>query len=497
VQAGVLYQRGALPHATYLFKHALLQDTAYQSLLRSTRQQYHQRTAQVVVERFPDLAETQPELLAHHYTEAGLNAQAVIHWQRAGQGALERAAYVEAMRHLTTGLEVLKTMPDTPERTQHELDLLLSLAPAVDRAKGGASADFEHVFVQAYALCQQLGDSPQLVTVLHGLRQVYNARGDFQRAREYGEHALALAQRLRDPALLAEAHYALGVPLNNLGEITLAHAHFAQGMTFADALSQPRRSWHGVMYRTFVAMNLWYLGYPDQALRRSHEALTLAQSSDPFRLYWALHKAGELHQLRREIHAAHERFEAALALASEQRLVQWLPVSLHGRGWALAAQGQHEEGMAQMRQGIAALRATGAKLALPRLLVRLAEAYGNSGQAGEGLCLLAEALAVMDDTGGRLNEAELYRIKGELLLQQAVSDAPQAEACFQQALAVARRQQAKSWELRAVLSLARLWQRQGKRGEARELLAEIYGWFTEGFDTADLQDAKELLEELG
>jgi predicted ATPase len=326
---------------------------------------------------------------------------------------------------------------------------------------------------------------------------VYNARGDFQRAREYGEQALALAQRLRDPALIMEAHYALGVPLYNLGAITLAQAHFEQGMSLVDALTEPLRSEYGVLYRTFAAVNLWFLGYPDQALRRSHEALTLAQSSHPFRLYWALTMAGQLHQLRREFHAAHERFEAALALASEQGLVQWLPVSLHERGWALAAQGQHEEGMAQMRQGIAALRATGAKLALPRLLVRLAEAYGNSGQAEEGLRPLAEALAVMDDTGGRRDEAWLYHIKGELLLQQALPDAAQAEACFQQALAVARRQQAKSWELRAAMSLARLWQRQSKWVEARELLAAIYGWFTEGFDTADLQEAKALLEALG
>jgi tetratricopeptide (TPR) repeat protein len=447
-------------------------------LLKSTRQHYHQRIAEVLEAQFPKTVETQPELVAQHYTEAELSEQAIGYWQRAGQRAYERAAFAEAMRHLTTGMEVLQTVPDTLERTRHELDLLLTLGPAMDCAKGGASPDSEHVYIQAHALCQRLGDPPQLVTVLHGLRQVYNARGDFQRAREYGEQALALAQRLQDPALLAEAHYALGVPLYNLGEITLAHAHFEQGMPFADALAQPLRSRRGVMYRTFTAVNLWYLGYPDQALRRSHEARTLAQSSDPFTLYWALAKAGELHQLRREVHAAHERFEAALALASEQGLAQWLPISMHEWGWALAVQ------------------ATGVKMALPRLLTKLAEAYGNSGQAEEGLRRLAEALAVMDDTGGRRYEAELYRIEGELLLQQAVPDEFQAEACFQHALAVARRQQAKAWELRAAMSLAHLWQYQGKRAEAHELLAPVYGWFTEGFDTADLQDAKVLLEEL-
>ena len=206
--------------------------------------------------------------------------------------------------------------------------------------------------------------------------------------------------------------------------------------------------------------------------------------------------AGQVHELRREVQAAHARFEAALALATEHGFVEWVPITMNQRGGTLAAQGHSEEGIAQMRQGIAALQATQTRMALPRLLARLAEAYGNSGQAEAGLGVLAEALAVVDTTGERLDEAELYRLKGELLLQQAVPDAPQAEACFQQALAVARRQQAKSWELRAAMSLSRLWQQQGKRAEAYELLAPIYGWFTEGFDTADLQEARALLDVL-
>jgi DNA-binding winged helix-turn-helix (wHTH) protein/predicted ATPase len=481
----------------YRFRHALYQEVAYQRLPAARRAQLHRRIGERVEAGYRLQARERATELAMHFTRGQDPQRAVRYLQYAGEQALQRAAYAEALQHLTQALALLATLPATPARHQHELALLLILAPAVDHVKGGASADFEHVFVQAYALCQELGDSPQLVTVLHGLRQVYNARGDFQRAREYGEQALALAQRLQDPAALIEAHYALGVPLYNLGEITLAHAHFERGISLADALAQPHRSRHGVLSRTYVAMILWYLGYPDQALRRCHEALTLAQSSHPFTLYSALRKSGQLHQLRREVHAAHEWFEAALALASEQGLARWLPISMHERGWALATQGQHDEGMAQMRQGIAALQATGTKMNLPYLLARLAEVSGNSGQAEEGLRPLAEALAVMDDTGGRRDEAWLYHIKGELLLQQALPDAAQAEACFQQALAVARRQQAKSWELRAAMSLARLWQRQSKRVEARELLAAIYGWFTEGFDTADLQEAKALLEALG
>ena len=231
-------------------------------------------------------------------------------------------------------------------------------------------------------------------------------------------------------------------------------------------------------------------------MQRSHEALTLAQSLDPYSVYYALHTAGVVHWLRREVQAAHARFEAALALATEHGFVEWVPFAMNERGWTLAAQGHYEAGIAQMRQGIAAQQATQTRVALPRLLARLAEAYGNSGQVEAGLGVLAEALAIVDTTGERRNEAELYRLQGELLLRQAVPDAPQAEACFQQALAAARRQEVRSWELRAAMSLSRLWQQQGKRDAARELLTPIYGWFTEGFDTADLQEARALLEDL-
>jgi predicted ATPase len=493
VQAEVLYQRGVPPQATYTFKHALLQEAAYQSLLRSTRQQYHQHIAQVLAAQFPDLAETQPELLAHHYTEAGVAEEAVGYWQQAGQQAHARAAYAEAISHLTTGLEVLKTLPDTPARTQRELDLLLTLGPSVNLARGQASPEYEHVYVQAYALCQQLGDTAHLFSVLTGLRQLYLARGEFQTARQYGEQALALAQRLLDPALLIAAHFSLGSALYNLGELTSAYAHFEQGMTLADALHDSRG---GAWCRMFAALTLWYLGYPEQAVQRNHEALTLAQSLDPFSMYMALKMVGGLHESRREVHAAHERYEAALALATEHGFVEWIPDAMSERGSTLAALGHYAEAIAQMRQGIATKQATQTRTGLPRQLTRLAEAYGNSGQAEAGLVVLAEALAVMDTTGDRRREADLYRLKGELLLRQAVPDAPQAEACFQQALAITRRQQAKSWELRAAMSLSRLWQQQGKRTEARELLAPIYGWFTEGFDTADLQEARALLDVL-
>jgi predicted ATPase len=245
-----------------------------------------------------------------------------------------------------------------------------------------------------------------------------------------------------------------------------------------------------------TAWILWLLGYPDQALTRSHEMLTYAQElRHAFSLARALFSVATLHKLRGEADAAQEWAEAALAIMTEQRFGQSLGNATFTRGWALAAQGQHEEGMAQMRQGIDAQQAIGVGVTRAEYRARLGEAYGRIGQAEEGLRLLAEALAVVDK-GGLWYEAELHRIKGELLLGQPVPDAPQAEACFQQALAIARRQQAKSYELRAAMSLSRLWQQQGKRGEARQALAEIYGWFTEGFDTPDLQETKALLEDL-
>jgi predicted ATPase len=246
----------------------------------------------------------------------------------------------------------------------------------------------------------------------------------------------------------------------------------------------------------FVARVLWTLGYPDQALTRSHEMLAYAQElSHTYSLSRALFHAAGLHRLRREWSTTQERAEAALAITTEG-LGQFMGVLTLARGEALVAQGQGEAGLAQMHQGLAAIRAMGQKLSLSAYLARLAEACGHSGQAEEGLRLLAEALVHVNHTGERYYEAEVYRLKRELLLRQAVPDSPQAEVCFQQALAIAHRQQAKSWELRAATGLSRLWQQQGKRTEAYALLAPVYGWFTEGFDTADLQDARVLLEEL-
>jgi predicted ATPase/class 3 adenylate cyclase len=502
VEAEFLYQQGLPPQATYRFKHALIQEAAYQSLLRRTRQQHHQHIAQVLEAHFPAICETQPELLAHHSTEAGLYEQAIGYWLKAGQRAIERSANLEAVGHLTTGLDVLKTLPDTPARTQYELTLHTALGVPLRATKGLGAPEVGQVYARARELCQQVEETPQLFSVLRGLWEFYELQGALQTTRALGEQLLTLAQRVHEVELLLVAHNVLGDTLVWLGEFAGARAHLEQGMALYNL--QQHRS-HAFLYGydsgvhglAFEALALWYLGYPDQALRRIHDALTLAQElSHPFSLALALDFADWLHQLRREGQAVQERAAALMALATDQGFPFWDACGTIHRGWALAEQGQSAEGIAQMCQGIAAYRATGAELQRPYYLALLAEVYGKAGQADEGLRVLAEALTAVHTGGERHHKAELYRLKGELLLTQDVPDAQEAESCFRQAVDVARQQQAKSFELRAAMSLSRLWQQQGKRAEARQLLEPIYSWFTEGFDTADLQEAKVLLEEL-
>ncbi len=502
VEAELLYQRGLPPQATYLFKHALIQDAAYQSLLKSTRQQYHQQIAQVLEERFAETREIHPELLAHHYTEAGLREQAIIYWQRAGQRAVARSANNEAISHLTKGLELLKTLPDTPERTQQELTLQIALGVPLGITKGYASPEAGTVYDRARKLCQQVGETPQLCPVLWGLWRVYSLQADWQTARELGEQLLLLAQRYQDRDFLLQAHHALWGTLVFLGEFAPACEHLEQGLTLYD--SHQHRS-HAFLYGGHDpgvcglaqgACVLWLLGYPDQARKRIKEAPILAQElAHPFSLALALDYAAMLSQFRREVQTAQEQAEALIALSREQGFPVFLAQGTIVQGWALAGQGQGETGITQMRQGLAAYRGTGAELGLPYQLARLAEVYGRTGLAEEGLSVLAEALAATDKTNDRRWAAELYRLKGELTLKQS-SVQKEAEECFHQAIDIARRQSAKSLELRAAMSLARLWQSQGKKDEARQMLAEIYNWFTEGFDTKDLQEAKALLEEL-
>jgi predicted ATPase len=502
VDTELVYQRGLPPRSVYVFKHALIRDAAYQALLRSTRQQYHQRIAQVLEARFPEAVETQPELLAHHFTEASLNESALGYWQRAGQRAYERSANVEAISHLTKGLEVLQALSENPERLRRELTLQTILAQVLKDAKGYGHPAVERAYTRAQELCRHIGETPQLFPALLGLSIYFVVRAELQAARELGAQLLRLAERAQDPVLLVEAYYSLGVTCFWLGEFAPAREYLEQGIVHYDP---QRHRAHlelfgqdgGAVCLCRAALVLWYLGYPDQALARSHEALILARElSHPFSLAYVLLWTAMLHNHRREVQATQERADAVTALSTERGFPYWSTQGTILQGWALAARGQRAAGIAQMHNGLVALRATGTEVLRPYFLGLLADEYGKVGQGKEGLVLLEEALALVKKTGERWPEAELQRRKGDLLLSLSMENQAEAERCFHQALAVARHQHTKPLELRTAISLSRLWQQRGKRVEAYESLAEIYGWFTEGFDTADLQEAKALLDTL-
>jgi class 3 adenylate cyclase/predicted ATPase len=503
VEAEIVYQRGLPPQSTYVFKHALIQDAAYASLLKSTRQHYHRRIAQVLEAQFPEMTEAQPELLARHCTEAGLIDQSVAYWYKAGQRAIERSAHVEAIAHLRQGLELLKTLPETRERLEREVDMLIALGASLLATKGSGAPEVEQTYTRAQHLCQHLDNAHQLFPVLRGLWMYYITRAELQTAHALGEQLLTLAQQTQDPAMLMVAHRALGGTSFYLGAAADAHTHFAQGMALYDPQRHRASAFlygedTGVICHSYDVWALWYLGYPDQGRRQINDALTLAQQSvHPLSLANAWFCAAVSHLFRREMRAAQEYAEATISVTTEQGFPHWRAMSAILRGWALVHQGQAQEGIAQMHQGVRAHRTTGAALGRPYHLACLAEAHGTMGEPETALAVLVEALMLVDNTGERVWVPELYRLKGELLLAQSRDNHTEAETCFHHALAIARHQQAKSFELRTATSLARLWHQQGKRQEAYDLLAPVYNWFTEGFDTADLKDAKALLDTLG
>jgi class 3 adenylate cyclase/predicted ATPase len=524
-----LYEQPAFPEPDYLFKHALTQEVAYGTVLQDRRRALHERTAQAMETLYHDrLAEHYSEL-AHHYTCSGNREKAIEYLQLAGQQAVRRSANSEAIGHFTTALELLQTLPDTPERARQELTLHLALGSPLQATKGWSAPEVERVYNRARELCQQGGEPAQLMPTLWGLAAFYLIRGELKTADEIAEQCLSIARSVEDPTFSLVAHHAKEVALFGIGELLAARAHCEQGM----ALYDPQ--WHGSLVSLYtddpgtgcqgmLALILCALGYPDQGLQQSRTALTLArQAAHPFSLNTALLFAAQVCHYRREWQALTEQTEAALAIAEEQGFAFREAWNRVWRGRALAEQGQIEEGIAQIHQGLADLRATGTEWGRPHFLALLAEAYGKADQAEAGLSVLAEALDIVSKTGECFYEAELHRLKGTLTLQsqtslERVSDKskanqdksedtnpqsptpdPQAEAeaCFHKAIEIARQQHAKSWELRAATSLARLWQQQGKKTEAHDLLAPVYTWFTEGFDTKDLQDAKALLGELG
>ncbi|MGY2492705.1 adenylate/guanylate cyclase domain-containing protein [Cupriavidus sp. CP313] len=511
LQAGdFIYERPAFPEVEYAFKHALTQEVAGNSLLSGQRSILHERTARAIEALFPGRLMEYCNELAHHYSQSGNVPKAVEYLQLAGKQALQRSALLEAIRNLSAALDLLKSLPDTPEHQSEELSLLLTLGPAWMAARGYGAPEVEATYTRALALSERGGETPQFFSAQLGLWSFYQLRSQLNTAQALAERLLSLAQDAQDPEQLAQAHRVLGATVFRLGEIRLARTHMEQAL----AMHRPDRQSYGHLLRdarnpalhmrSNLSLILWYLGLPDQSRALCEETLALARkASDPFGLALSLIFAAEVYQHRGELRAAQEYANAALALSSEHGFPHYLAWATIQRGWALAAQeGSREDGIAQIHQGLGAHEATGAALGRPSFLGLLADAYGRAGQAEVALRVLGEALALVGSTGERLDEPTLIRLKGELMLQlpgeQALSPAraKEAEACFQKAIAIARDQGARAIELRGALSLARLWHRQGKNDGAREVLAGIHSVFTEGFDTVDWRQARELLEDL-
>jgi predicted ATPase len=459
-----IYGRSLYPELEFTFKHALTQEVAY------------------------------------HYSHTRNTEKAIRYSQLAGQRAAQHSANEEAIRHLTTALELLKSLPETLARTRRELELQIALGAPLMAIKGYAAPEVGAAYDRALELCRTIGETPELFPVLFGLSVFYVVRADLKKTRELAEQLLNLAQRVGDPALLLEAHLQLGTASFYLGEPTVAREHWDRAIVLYDperhrSLAFVYATDPGVVGLAWAAAALWDLGYPDQALKRSDEALALARKiAHPFSLAFALVFANWIRALRREWPMAAEHAEATIALSAEQGFVHWLLLGTFYRGAALTEQGRTDEGIAEMRDALAAMPSRGGELGRPGYLAWLAAAYDKAERTDEALALVAEALALVERRDERNWEAEIYRVKGELLLESGGSS--EAETCFRRAIEIARRQSAKSLELRATTSLARLLDKQGRQDEARRILGEIYAWFTEGFDTADLKDAKALLEEL-
>ena len=391
-------------------------------------------------------------------------------------------------------------LPDNLERTRRELELQIALRAPLIATKGWVATELGAAYERALELCRKIGETPELFQVLHGLCAFCVVRAEHKKGRQLAEQLYNRAQGAGDPALLLHAHELFGIGSFWLGEPTIARKHLDQAIALYDSEGHRSHAFvygtdPGVMCLTYAAVTLWHLGYPDQALKRKDEAVALARKvAHPFSLAWALNFAAWIHEFRREWPMAEEHAEATVALSAEQGFTHFLDEGTFHRGHALAGQGRTDEGIAGMRDALAATPRYGRELGRPVFLAWLAAASGSAGRTGDSFALVAEALALVEKCDERHWEAEIHRLKGELLLESGGFS--EAESCFRGAIEIACLQQAKSLELRSVTSLSRLLQKQGQNDEARRMLVEIYGWFSEGFDTADLKDAKALLEEL-
>jgi class 3 adenylate cyclase/predicted ATPase len=508
-EADLLFVEGAPPKANYRFKHALIQDAAYDSLLKSRRQALHRRAAEILSGQ-PERAEgadtvkTSPELVAHHYAEAGMPAQAVQYWLRASERAMQRSASKEAIGHLTAGLAQLGQLPETIDRAKRELALQRLLGQASFATRGYCSPEATRAFSRARELCTAIGDDATILPVLAGVWLFQVTGGQHASAEATAREILRQAAPTEDAAALVVGNAAVGICDLHMAKLTDARLHFDDGLDIyraSDEAEGKRLAYEygvdmGAAGCAYAAWCYWLLGHPDQASRLADEALAKGDRikhgySRARGLYWN----SAFHALRREWPIVEERATAAIALARERGLTMIVAAGGIMQGAARAMLNPRDEALAEMRDGLAAYRATGARLQGTHHGVLLAAALAACRQYDEALSILRETTGLVQETGERYVEAEIHRLQGNILLATDGAGTP-AERCYSLALEAARTQGARSLELRASTDLARMWAARGERRRAHELLAPVYGRFTEGFDTLDLKEAKRLLDEL-
>jgi class 3 adenylate cyclase/tetratricopeptide (TPR) repeat protein len=493
-----IYEQPALPEAEYVFKHALTQEVAYDTLLTGRRKQLHEQAAAAIEALYAERLDDHLNRLARHYSQSGNVRKAVKYLDLAGRQAARRLAYEEAIGHFTGALELLGSLPEDSERDRQELALRTALGPYLIAMKGPAAEEVALIFARARSLCEKLGEDMQLFWVTYALQFFHLLRLELEIARELGARQIELAERAQNPSMLMAAYSAMAEVLSDIGEFGAARDLCAKGIALDVVPTTSAFSEIGAPRTMLLAHSsraLFILGYPAQALTQSREALSEARQLGPHSLAFALNLAAEAHRYVGDETKARELTEALASLAGERGFLLWSAQAVFLRGAGLVAEGQAEEAIIELRRGAALVEMTGAVAGIWKL--PLAKAFAKLGRPEEGLAAIAEALELMRKTGLRTFEAELHRVEGELILLKAPGAVATAESALRQAVAIARRQDAKSWELRAVTSLARLLSTQGKRAEARAMLGEIYGWFIEGFDTIDLKIARTLLEQLG
>jgi class 3 adenylate cyclase/predicted ATPase len=500
VASELMFQRGTPPDSVYMFKHALVQDAAHGSLLRSARQQLHARIAEALETELSEVIDSQAELLAQHYAEAGLVEKSVACWGRAGHSSAARSAIAEAAAQFQKGLGQLAQLSDTPERQRQELEFCSSLGAALRFVKGQAAPETGQAYARARELWEELGYPAEYFHIPYGQSRYHGYRGEMDLALRLDEDLLRVSRLRNDSRGLVLSHQSCGTGHLLRGRFALARSHLEAALSLYDPNSHhslgPQTGSHPqVVAQGYLGVVLFCLGFPDQGLMRSNAAITEARrlAHSPT-LASALMIGAILLSLVGQNGVLDDRVDELGAVAAEQGFPQWRAFGTIYRGWVKAKNGDVVEGISLIRGGSAAYRANGAELLMPHHTALLARAFDIGGQIEEALTALDDALQISGRTGECWLDAELYRHKGRLLLRQGHTEA--AEELYRKALSIAREQEAKLWELRAAGSLARLRRDQGRSTEARDLLAPVYGWFTEGFDTPDLKHAKALLDDL-